>query len=479
MAKKKKAIKSRNVVKNKIDSRDIKRLLQNLTGQKIPFDKDTPIAAVRLFNNKIGLGFSQLNELLLYMGYDRVTSAFFQYIVDESTEYKHKSEISSFEAFEKSVDRFRKIAILIFGNVKYGFKILSQDQDELESWLERLKPINVEDYTGRHDPVLPIAPIPPEDTYYLGYIIEQELKDRLKKNPNDNEAKRKNKHRKSIVKKGEKNYEAYLLSDHLDVYVATSMRQPHEYVVINKLAKKIFEHKILKPLKLRWFDPTQAYCKDRIDKGLAEALMLKRAKCTIYLVQESDTLGKDSELASTLAQGKPVIAFIPKGDEKYVRELLSELKKINDGKTEADIIIDQLRIFDSAMAWQKAEARKWIDRPGEAKIENLRNKLDTVVKKQYDKRAKVLSERHPLGIQVHLSTGVANGVLVVRTIDACARLVKRILTKKMEFDLDQYSNDKGQYLVLREKISNCIFRVVTGDALLTNTFWNYYFEPSE
>jgi len=470
---------SKKLVKNKIDSRDIKRLLKNLTGQKIPLDKDIPIAAVRLFNNKVGLGFSQLNELLLYMGYDRVTSAFFQYIVDESTEYKRKSEISSFEAFEKGVDRFRKIALLVFGNVKYAFKTLSQDQDELEGWLESLKPVNVKDYTDRHEPVLPVAPIPPEDTYYLGYFIEKELANRLKDNPNDKDAKRKNKHRKSIVKKGEKNYEAYLSSDHMDIYVATSMRQPHEYVIVNKLAKKIFEHKILKPLKLRWFDPTQAYCKDRIDKGLAEALMLKRAKCTIYLAQESDTFGKDSELASTLAQGKPVIAFIPKGDKKYIKELLAELKNINHSKNETEIILDQLRVFDNSIAWKDPKVRKWLNHPQEINIQNLQNKLETLVQKQYNRRAKILSEDHPLGIQANLSTGVANGVLVVREIDACARLVKRILTKKMEFDLDQYSNDKGQYLVLREKISNCIFRVVTGDALLTNTFWNYYFEPSE
>lgn len=182
---------SKKLVQNKIDSRDIKRLLKNLTGQKIPLDKDIPIAAVRLFNNKVGLGFSQLNELLLYMGYDRVTSAFFQYIVDESTEYKHKSEIISFEAFEKGVDRFRKIALLLFGNVKYAFKTLSQNQDELEGWLEILKPVNIENYTDRHDPVLPVAPIPPEDTYYLGYFIEEELANRLKNNPNDKDAKKK------------------------------------------------------------------------------------------------------------------------------------------------------------------------------------------------------------------------------------------------------------------------------------------------
>jgi len=257
------------------------------------------------------------------------------------------------------------------------------------------------------------------------------------------------------------------------------MRQPHEYVIVNKLAKKIFEHKILKPLKLRWFDPTQAYCKDRIDKGLAEGLMLKRAKCTIYLAQESDTFGKDSELASTLAQGKVVIAYIPEGNKEYIQELLDELTRINDSKNITEIILDQLRVFDNSIAWKDPKVRKWLNHPQEANIQNLQKKLETLVQKQYNRRAKILSENHPLGIQVSLSTGVANGVLVVRTIDACARLVKRILTRKMEFDLDQYSNDKGQYLVLREKISNCIFRVVTGDALLTNTFWNYYLEPSE
>src|SRR6202035_3394250 len=68
----------------------------------------------------------------------------------------------------------------------------------------------------------------------------------------------------------------------------------------------------VRKLKLRYFDPTQSQCSYRIDKGLVEALMLKRARCTVYMVQESDTMGKDSELASTLAQGKPVIAYVPR-----------------------------------------------------------------------------------------------------------------------------------------------------------------------
>ena len=97
----------------------------------------------------------------------------------------------------------------------------------------------------------------------------------------------------------------------MDVYVATSMRKPIDFWNVHHFASKLFTSPLLKDLKLRWFDPTQAYCPNRLDKGLVEALMLKRARCTIYLAQESETLGKDSELATTLVQGKPVIAYVP------------------------------------------------------------------------------------------------------------------------------------------------------------------------
>jgi len=35
----------------------------------------------------------------------------------------------------------------------------------------------------------------------------------------------------------------------------------------------------LNELDLRYFDPTQAYTDNRVNKGLVEALMLKRARC--------------------------------------------------------------------------------------------------------------------------------------------------------------------------------------------------------
>ncbi len=265
----------------------------------------------------------------------------------------------------------------------------------------------------------------------------------------------------------------------MDVYVATSMRLKHEYYAVNKTISRISNHDYLKDLNLRWFDPTQAYCEDRIDKGLAEGLMLKRAKCTIYLAQESDTLGKDSELASTLAQGKPVIAIVPSGDKEYVDELLALLKELNPKDESKKIIIEQLKVFNPSLAWedneQSRKLRYWINNLDQANETTLLDWLYDIVQTHYDKRAKMLKESHPLGIQVDIETGIATGVLVVRNLDHCAKLVRDIILRKLSFHLKSEKKQSGEYSYVIEETSGSIYRVVTGDSLLTNTFWNFYF----
>ena len=89
------------------------------------------------------------------------------------------------------------------------------------------------------------------------------------------------------------------------------MRHKWEFQETFDFINEVFGDSKIEKLNLRYFDPTQSKCKNRIDKGLVEGLMLKRVQCCIYMAQESDTMGKDSELAATLAQGKPVIAYIP------------------------------------------------------------------------------------------------------------------------------------------------------------------------
>jgi hypothetical protein len=72
---------------------------------------------------------------------------------------------------------------------------------------------------------------------------------------------------------------------------------------------------------------------------------------------------------------------------------------------------------------------------------------------------------------------VANGVLVVRSVSDCAELIRRIVTRTLEFDLtDEKANG---FLALRERISGSIYRVMTHDMMLTNSFWNFYLEPRE
>jgi hypothetical protein len=373
------------------------------------------------------------------------------------------------------INRFRQFGLLSFGSITHAFKVLSRDAQLLEERVDLLQPIPRERFTTRHDPICPIHNIPPEETYYLGYVIERELKSRLENDPTDPAALKQQAERNAIVALGKANHEAYLASDHLDVYIATSMRQRHEFLVVSKLARQIFAHPELVELKLRYFDPTQAYCQDRMDKGLAEGLMLKRAQCTIYLAQESDTLGKDSELASTLAQGKPVIAYVPAVEAGFAKNLLTELSDAHPDKNEKQLILAQLQLFEPDAAWTDPQVRKWIEDPTSLEVGTGISRLQASVARHYDKRAEMLHVTHPLGIQVNLETGVANGVLVVRNVDDCASLVRGTVTRTLGFDLEE----ADQALILREKISRSVFRIATRDMMLTNAFWNFYLEPSE
>ncbi|MCX6848346.1 MAG: hypothetical protein NTY98_05460 [Verrucomicrobia bacterium] len=118
----------------------------------------------------------------------------------------------------------------------------------------------------------------------------------------------------SLKEIGRKNQLSYLRNvEMIDVYVATSMRDDREYNDMYTFVHSVFTDELVKPLNLRYFDPTLCYCNSRIDKGIIECLLVRCAKVTIYCAQEGDTFGKDSELAATLCQGKPVIVYVPQG----------------------------------------------------------------------------------------------------------------------------------------------------------------------
>ena len=464
---------------DQISADELRLHLQRLTGQALPTDSPEvleQVAASMSSGKKIG--YSQFNELLLNVGYDRVDVSFFLYLCDpHASEVEGASvphEIQDVGRLIAGIEAFRILALLLYGNVKHGFKTLSRDSKTLSYFVKSLRRERSDDeFRRRHGQLVDLKPVDAQKTYLLGYLSAKNIKARLEENPHDTEALELDAQQKAIIGLGTWNHAVYLTSDHLDLYVATSMREKHEFMLVNEFINRLMDSDHVKELKIRLFDPTQAYCIDRVDTGLAEALMLKRARCTIYLAQESDTLGKDSELASTLAQGKPVIAFVPEVTDEFfatVRGIFNETKENHE--TEHDVLMRLLRIYEPDAAWTDKTIRDQINAPV-SDVGPLVVRVRAAMTAHYDKRAKMLKQDHPLGLQTNLNTGVANGVLVARTVETCARLLSQILLNRVSFRVE----DKDGYVFLREKLRDCVFRVMTADKLLTNSFWNFYNSP--
>lgn len=289
---------------------------------------------------------------------------------------------------------------------------------------------------------------------------------------------------------GLRNLARYLAADHLDVYVATSMRLDADFVSVNSFVNKLFAHEEIHPLKLRFFNPTQSWIEDRVAKGLVEALMLKRAQYTIYMAQKDDSFGKDSEASVALGQGKPVIVYVPKlripevnvdseelgrlsrdqilsavssegtTEDKDIddtidnRGLLSRLLEIRLEKLTAEQAItvarshwadfglyaEAQRIADEPL---RAKFRSWLDQvilarveetlPEELKEPFFRMLVATAIR--FEDRSTIFRETHPLALQVILSSGVLNGMIVVRSVDACAGILKGLIKNELNLDL--------------------------------------------
>ena len=469
-----------------------------------------------------GLDYSQFNELLLLLNQHRISPDFFHFLFGE--------ENIELKMLKPGIIKFRGFAMLRFGNFRFAYKKLNQiNKREIE---ETLKPFFQSSkllknyFTDRTMSTLEIEKIPKDKTWYNGYIskkiyendvmlLEEVIKDKNSKMTKEDKIKLKNRYLKMgedikvVENKALKNTDIYLTWDYIDVYMATSMRDTWDFEEISEFIEDLFGRCFsrqfdIRKLGLRYFDPTQSQCANRVDKGLVEGLMLKRALCTIYMVQEGDTLGKDSELASTLAQGKPVIAYIPEIDIKKHTEKIKKrpldffehrfydlrtsriFEDMNCKKDleEVDPEFEKTIFMSFLLKLKKYNSEQpfllWEEKEEEFKKElgrdfdNICKLLSIAEKHNFEKRAKTLKFIHPLAIQVHLESGVANGVLVVRNVKDCSELLYKILTNSLDFEIKQTTKDDYSFYYLEEKISGCPFRVVTGYNKLTNSYWNLY-----
>jgi hypothetical protein len=467
---------------------------------------------------KRGLSYEQFNELLLLLDQDRVSEGFFRFFFGKDP--------LTLARLKQGVIKFKGYAMLCFGNFRFAYKqLIQKNKDELESELcpywEKGTWKRGAANKKRPPKMLEITEIERRKTWYAGYISKRKFEkdyDYLKrlfmaktnhheKNTLFEELKRKygekyneiylqhlklaERYKKKYLEIDKdisdveqialRNTDIYLTWDYMDVYIATSMRHKWEFEETFDFIQDIFKKKgTLKNFSLRYFDPTQSLCRNRIDKGLIEGLMLRRSFCTIYMAQESDTMGKDAELAATLAQKKPVIAYVPSEDnvEKYSKRikqypldffekrllilqaeeifndehLVRKLHKhVPKWESIMQYFLDRLEKYRSTQPFNLVEEEEKHFKKNLQKFDQLCKILAIAESYNFEKRAKNLQEIHPLALQVDLQSGVANGVLVVRNSKDCAKLIRKILSNSMEFRIKHiklFNLGKSEYEIL-------------------------------
>jgi len=161
------------------------------------------------------------------------------------------------------------------------------------------------------------------------------------------------------------------LVSELDVYVATSMRTRQDFREMASACETIFGHSQVKPLHLRYFDPTLSAAAGHEDKGLIECLMVKCAKALVYCAGEKESYGKDAEAAMALSLGKPVIFYCHKEQRsRFYREVhpLSRLIHFDSGVAVGAMVTDSLEEVSELLY-------RWFENKMEYVVENQSGRL--------------------------------------------------------------------------------------------------------
>jgi transcriptional regulator with XRE-family HTH domain len=519
------------------------------------------------------------NAVLTFFGEKPTSFPFFE-------RFLGRHAFVSIDAFRGKVLDFQKVALRIYGSFRQAFKRLSSIED-LSRELAVLDPVDEVEFT-RRTRFQSIQNIPVERLDDLGYISvervrresreRQELSDKLLEiaaavradasnwqaripanrlsrtqtllrkfdSPIDldpglfgfidpdmleSEAHRVAPEDADLVRIattqeiGLKNSATYLTEPYMDVYIATSMRERADFVSVNSFVERLFANPEVAHLNLRYFNPTQSWIADRVAKGLVEALMLRRARLTVYMAQKGDTFGKDSEASVALGQGKPVVVYVPRLSDAASGIDSETLMLLDDralGARREELSLDEEEGLDKQA--QVAEVlrtllsrlsppdlarvfdRHWADFDlyGELKDlvdplrENTRRYLDQLTRRLegsdapippaevsqalieilvrvalfFERRALTFREVHPLALQVILTSGVLNGILVVRSPEACAKVVHRLINNTIETDI---LIDQDNYRLV-ERLTRSTLRVISKHKLLTNAFWTQYFD---
>lgn len=278
-------------------------------------------------------------------------------------------------------------------------------------------------------------------------------------------------HIENVRKLGRKNTYAYLSTSEIDLYFATSMRKALDFVSNARFVEEVIGMLKNKGFNLLYFDPTQSYLDDRIQKGLIESIMIKRCKIVVFNAQEQETFGKDAEAGIGLAHQKPVIIYVtrilPSNEElKDFYNILDtvgyEKEPLGKELQRGGYLSEKEHYKFIAQETEKIEALKGVLSKSE-KLKEIFNKIElnelkgelaskgydptdteiaTDIKKfsfekmlEFESRALLFKDLHPLGFQISPLDGIARGVFVTRTPDETAELIRSLLLKTLEYEV--------------------------------------------
>jgi hypothetical protein len=88
-----------------------------------------------------------------------------------------------------------------------------------------------------------------------------------------------------------------------------------------------------------------------------------------------------------------------------------------------------------------------------------------------EQRMKFFRDIHPLSRMIQMETGIPVGAMITNDPMLAAKLLERIFTNSMEYDLVQTTDG---YLRLKERLTQSVVRLQTSDQMLRQSFLHYY-----
>ena len=148
-------------------------------------------------------------------------------------------------------------------------------------------------------------------------------------------------------------------------------------------------------------------------------------------------------------------------------DLHSEAERIEDPHQKAD-----------ATGALRAEYRQWLDAVLAHKQHALTFKrirphvigIFVANAIRFEQRAKLFREIHPLALQVILSSGVLNGIIVGRSVEQCAEILANLVQNDLKLEL---TKDEHNYRLI-EKLTGSTIRVISRHRLLRHAFQSFY-----